>query len=116
MLDPIETLHALEDGHELYHWYFIRKWNRSLVKKQAAWPEHHNFEEFIRLISSLRDKTAEMVAKYTQFASLNDYLNGYAITGISLSTLSVERHDHHLARRPDHSSWRARAASASRLT
>jgi predicted alpha/beta-fold hydrolase len=87
VLDPVETLHALEHGHELYHWYFIRKWNRSLVKKQAAWPEHHNFEEFIRL-SSLRDKTAEMVAKYTQFASLDDYLNGYAITGDFLATLS----------------------------
>jgi predicted alpha/beta-fold hydrolase len=87
VLDPVETLHALEHGHELYHWYFIRKWNRSLVKKQAAWPDHHNFAEFIRL-SSLRDKTAEMVAKYTHFASLNDYLNGYAITGDFLGTLS----------------------------
>ena len=87
VLDPVETLHALEHGHELYHWYFIRKWNRSLLKKQAAWPNYHDFAEFLRL-TSLRDKTAEMVAKYTHFASLNDYLNGYAITGDFLETLS----------------------------
>ena len=87
VLDPVETLHALEHGHELYHWYFIRKWNRSLVKKQAAWPAYHNFAEFLRL-TSLRDKTAEMVAKFTQFASLDDYLNGYSITGDRLATLS----------------------------
>jgi uncharacterized protein len=87
VLEPVDTLHALENGHELYHWYFIRKWNRSLVKKQAAWPNHHNFAEFLRL-SSLRDKTAEMVAKFTQFASLDEYLNGYSITGDRLATLS----------------------------
>jgi predicted alpha/beta-fold hydrolase len=87
VLDPVQTLHELENGHELYHWYFIRKWNRSLVKKQAAWPQHHNFAQFLRL-KSLRDKTAEMVAKFTQFASLEDYLNGYSITGDALATLS----------------------------
>ena len=87
VLDPVETLHALEHGHELYHWYFIRKWNRSLVKKQAAWPDYHNFAEFLRL-TSLRDKTAEMVAKFTQFGSLDNYLNGYSITGDRLATLS----------------------------
>ena len=87
VLDPVETLHALEHSHELYHWYFIRKWNRSLVKKQAAWPDYHNFAEFLRL-TSLRDKTAEMVARFTQFAGLDDYLNGYSITGDRLATLS----------------------------
>jgi predicted alpha/beta-fold hydrolase len=87
VLDPVETLHALETGLSLYHWYFIRKWNRSLVKKQAAWPDYYNFAEFLRL-TSLRDKTAEMVARFTRFASLDDYLNGYSITGDRLATLS----------------------------
>jgi predicted alpha/beta-fold hydrolase len=87
VLDPVETLHALETGLALYHWYFIRKWNRSLVKKQAAWPDYYDFAEFLRL-TSLRDKTAEMVARFTQFASLDDYLNGYSITGDRLATLS----------------------------
>ncbi len=87
VLDPVETLHALEAGFPLYHWYFIRKWNRSLLKKQAAWPDYYNFAEFLRL-TSLRDKTAEMVARFTQFASLDDYLNGYSITGERLAPLA----------------------------
>jgi predicted alpha/beta-fold hydrolase len=86
VLDPVETLHALEHGLSLYHWYFIRKWNRSLMKKQAAWPDYYDFAEFLRL-TSLRDKTAEMVARFTQFASLDDYLNGYSITGDRLASL-----------------------------
>ncbi len=57
------------------------------MKKQAAWPDYYNFAEFLRL-TSLRDKTAEMVARFTQFASLDDYLNGYSITGDRLATLS----------------------------
>jgi predicted alpha/beta-fold hydrolase len=88
VLDPVETLHALETGFALYHWYFIRKWDRSLLKKQAAWPDYYNFAQFLRL-TSLRDKTAEMVAKFTQFASLDDYLNGYSIVGERLAPLSV---------------------------
>ncbi|MEJ1963013.1 MAG: alpha/beta fold hydrolase [Gammaproteobacteria bacterium] len=87
VLDPVETLHALETSRWLYHWYFIRKWNRSLMKKQAAWPDYYDFAEFLRL-TSLRDKTAEMVARFTQFGSLDDYLNGYSITGDRLATLA----------------------------
>jgi predicted alpha/beta-fold hydrolase len=87
VLDPVETLRALETGFALYHWYFIRKWNRSLVKKQAAWPDYYDFAQFLRM-TSLRDKTAEMVARFTQFASLDDYLNGYSITGERLATLA----------------------------
>jgi uncharacterized protein len=87
VLDPVETLHALEAGFWMYHWYFIRKWNRSLMKKQAAWPDYYDFAEFLRM-TSLRGKTAEMVAKFTQYASLDDYLNGYSITGDRLATLS----------------------------
>jgi len=88
VLDPHETLHALEHGWAFYHRYFIRKWARSLVKKQAAWPSVYNFAEMLRL-SSLRRMTMEMVRKFTHFASLEEYLNGYAITGDRLAKLEV---------------------------
>jgi len=88
VLDPVETLHALEHGFAVYHRYFIRKWSRSLVKKQAAWPAHYDFAQFLRK-TSLRDMTAEMVARFTQFASLDDYLNGYSIIGDRLATLTA---------------------------
>ncbi len=88
VLDPHETLHALEHGWSFYHRYFIRKWTRSLVKKQAAWPSVYNFAEMLG-VSSLRRMTLEMVRKFTHFASLEEYLNGYAITGERLAKLSV---------------------------
>lgn len=88
VLDPVETLNALEMGLTIYHRYFIRKWGRSLVKKQAAWPAVYDFEDMLQL-ASLRHMTAEMVTRFTQFASLDDYLNGYSIVGDRLKTLRV---------------------------
>lgn len=88
VLDPHDTLDALENGFSAYNWYFIRKWSRSLLKKQAAWPGEYDFAELVRL-SSLRHMTAELVLKFTEYPSLADYLNGYAITGARLAKLVV---------------------------
>jgi predicted alpha/beta-fold hydrolase len=88
VLDPDETLHAIENGFTAYHTYFIRKWARSLLKKQAAWPSVYDFAEMVRL-ASLRRMTDEMVRRFTQFPSLEDYLNGYSITGDRLANLRV---------------------------
>jgi len=88
VLDPGATLAALEHGFRPYHKYFVRKWLSSLFKKQAAWPEHYNFAELART-PDLRHLTAILVNRFTDFASLEDYLNGYAITGAQLANLTV---------------------------
>jgi predicted alpha/beta-fold hydrolase len=88
VLDPGETLHAIEHGFSVYHRYFMRKWGRSLLKKQAAWPSVYDFAELLRL-SSLRRMTEEMVRRFTQYNSLEDYLNGYSIIGDKLAHLRV---------------------------
>jgi predicted alpha/beta-fold hydrolase len=88
VLDPGATLAALEDGFRPYHRYFVRKWLASLFKKQAAWPGDYDFTEFAR-VPDLRLLTEQLVLRYTEFASLDEYLNGYAITGDELAKLDV---------------------------
>jgi predicted alpha/beta-fold hydrolase len=88
VLDPAETLGALERGFTAYHTYFIRKWTRSLLLKQAAWPGHYDFS-VLQQMNGLRHMTAEMVRRFTGFGSLEDYLAGYAITGTRLARLEV---------------------------
>jgi predicted alpha/beta-fold hydrolase len=88
VLDPVATLEALERGFRPYHSYFIRKWTRSLRLKQQAWPESYDFAPLVRL-SGLRALTAELVRRFTSFASLEEYLNGYAIIGARLARLAV---------------------------
>jgi predicted alpha/beta-fold hydrolase len=88
VLDPGETLLALEQSFPGYQLYFVRKWMRSLLKKQAHWPGEYDFKELGRL-ADLRRMTAELVKRFTEFPSLDDYLNGYSITGGGLEKLEV---------------------------
>jgi hypothetical protein len=88
VLDPHQTLTALERALPLYELYFVRKWRRSLRKKEAAWPDIYDLREMERL-QGLRRMTREMVRRYTEFPTLDDYLNGYALTGARLASLAV---------------------------
>ena len=88
VLDPPGTLAALQRGPPGYEAYFVRKWLRSLRKKQAAWPESYDFRELARL-RDLKLITAELVRSYTDFPTLEDYLHGYAVTGPRLAPLEA---------------------------
>jgi len=88
VLDPAVTMVTLERGFPVYHSYFVKKWSRSLVKKQQAWPGHYDFDALLRT-KSLRIMTDELVRAYTEYPSAADYLAGYAITGGRLTTLAA---------------------------
>ena len=89
VLDPVETLAALQRGFPGYELYFVRKWLRSLRKKQAAWPGHLRLRRRSSRLRDLKVMTAELVRRYTDFPALEDYLNGYAVTGQRLAHLEV---------------------------
>ena len=88
VLDPAETMLALDGGWPVYRWYFMRKWRRSLERKKAAFPELYDFDELERF-NSLAGMTEYFVRHYTEFPSLNDYLRGYAVTGDRLSSIDI---------------------------
>jgi predicted alpha/beta-fold hydrolase len=88
VLDPEHTLRALELGWPAYHAYFVRRWSRSLRYKQRCWPDSYEFSELLRT-RSLRIMTDVLVRDCTEFADTASYLDGYAITGGRLQTLSV---------------------------
>jgi predicted alpha/beta-fold hydrolase len=86
VLDPAVTLEALERGWSVYRRYFVRRWSHSLRRKRRAWPDLPDFEWLLRT-QDLRSMTEGLVRQFTDFASLESYLDGYAITGPRLSTL-----------------------------
>jgi uncharacterized protein len=88
VLDPSRALDAIEDGARLYHQYFVRKWSASLRIKQRLWPDEYDFTERMRS-RNLRRMTDELVCAHTEFADVDSYLDGYAITGGRLLTLKV---------------------------
>jgi predicted alpha/beta-fold hydrolase len=91
VLDPQQTLVALEQGNPLYRRYFIDKWRRSLIKKQQAWPQHYDFAHLPQL-TNLTVMTEQLVLQHTRYPTLADYLQGYAITGDVLRHLQVPSH------------------------
>jgi uncharacterized protein len=91
VLDPPATLAALQGGMPGYERYFVLKWLRSLHRKQAVWPDSYDFAALARK-RDLKSMTAELVRSYTDFPTLDDYLNGYAITGDRLAQLDVPSH------------------------
>jgi predicted alpha/beta-fold hydrolase len=91
VIDPHVTMAALQRGMPGYERYFVRKWLRSLRKKQAAWPDSYDFRALERM-RDLERMTAELVRHHTEFPSLDDYLSGYAITGERLAQLATPAH------------------------
>ncbi len=88
VLDPHQTLRALEEGFAGYALYFARKWWRSLRKKETLWPDEYDLGD-LRGVTDLRRLTAELIGRYTDFATLDEYLQGYSITGQRLATLET---------------------------
>jgi predicted alpha/beta-fold hydrolase len=88
VLDPAHTLVAMEAAPRTYERYYIDKWSRSVRAKQACFPERYEYDEWYTL-GGLRERTEFFATRYYEFGSLRDYLDGYAIAGDRLQSLSV---------------------------
>ena len=88
LLDPKRTLLQLDRRAPLYHQYFVLKWSRSLLKKQAAWPRRYHFGPVMRSRKLLK-MTDELVRQHTEYPSMDEYLAGYALTGDRLASLTT---------------------------
>lgn len=87
-IDPSGVLHALERGLPFYHWYFMKKWRRSLQRKRALFPDHHDFDDQV-LALDMRGLTRWMVQRHTTMAGIEEYFDGYSVAGDRLATLQV---------------------------
>jgi predicted alpha/beta-fold hydrolase len=91
VLHPPNTLEALESGLFIYRKYFLKKWRRSLMLKQRHFPDLFDLDQ-LAAHRTLTEMTAFFVAGHTPFDTLDDYLNGYAITGNGLGQLRIPCH------------------------
>lgn len=88
VLDPARTMQQMEDGLPIYLRYFEHKWRRSLARKRALFPQAHGFgDEVLKL--RMRALTEWMVLRHTDFASIDDYFEGYSIANGRLQALQV---------------------------
>ena len=88
VISPGAGMDAIEAAPWFYQRYFLLKWGRSLRRKQALYPQTFQFSQR-ELHAGLRELTRTLVERYTDFDSLEAYLDGYSIAGDRLSGLQV---------------------------
>lgn len=86
-IHPPSVLSAIEAAPRFYHAYFMRKWRRSLARKQSLYPERYDFAWAER--ASMRELTAGLVERHTAFGSIDAYLHAYSLAGDRLAALDV---------------------------
>ena len=88
VLDPARTMQQMEDGLPIYLRYFEHKWRSSLARKRDLFPQLHGFaDEVLRL--RMRALTEWMVLRHTDFATLDEYFEGYSVAGERLRALPI---------------------------
>ncbi len=91
VVDPINTMAALEQGWWVYEQYFVRKWKRSLRRKLSLYPEL-DFHDQLTAMRRLRDFNDYFVPNHTPFTEPDDYFRAYALSAERLSSLQSPAH------------------------
>jgi len=87
-LDPAHSLIRLQQGAMVYRHYFLQKWNRSLTLKRQCWPQTYTVENCPNG-DDLLQMTDVLVRRFTDYPSVEQYFQGYALTGARLQTLTT---------------------------
>lgn len=87
-LDPYKTTLAIDNGLSMYRIYFLRKWKRSLKKKQQLFPHKYNFNDMLRATTCM-ELTSKMMAYFPEFASYRDYFKLYTLNESSFRELNI---------------------------
>ncbi len=87
VVDPYKSTAALDRNFFLYRSYFLRKWQRSLRRKQSFFGRY----EFSRLLGlqSCLAMTEVLVDAYTEFKDLTDYFGRYTLNRSWFANLSL---------------------------
>jgi uncharacterized protein len=87
VLDPQESTRRA-DRHPVIRRYFMRKWCRSLLRKQQLFPDLYEFSEVVRSGTICR-ATDLILKKYSTFADARSYFKAYTLTGATLKDLPL---------------------------
>jgi len=87
VLDPEKSTCAIDDVY-LLRYYFLRKWQRSLKKKQICFPNLYDFSDVFAL-DTITEMTDVMIERYSDYGSASDYFRGYAVLDEALEDVDI---------------------------
>lgn len=88
VLDPANTMVAMQNTFSFYDRYFVRKWKRSLREKSKHFSDYQYRDE-LKGMRMLDEMNRYFIPRYTPFDTLEDYFDSYTLTGDRLSKLEV---------------------------
>jgi predicted alpha/beta-fold hydrolase len=87
VLDP-EKSTARVDQNPLIRKYFLKKWRRSLDRKQNLFPDLYDFTA-VSPLKTIRAVTDYLLSEYSDFASAGEYFRGYSLLNDAIGHLPV---------------------------
>ena len=86
-INPSSATDAI-DRSWLLRAYFLKKWRRSLRKKQELFPHLYNFDDMLGC-KTLRGITDILLKRYSTYSSTEEYFKGYTISSDALEHIDV---------------------------
>ena len=87
-LNPYKTTLAIDNGYSFYRYYFLRKWKRSLLKKQLLFPHKYNFGKILQAKTCMQ-LTEAIMTYFPEFPSYRDYFNLYTLGNDFFQNLAI---------------------------
>ena len=87
VLDPEKSTYAIDEV-PLLRRYFRKKWQRSLLKKQACFPDLYDFNEVLSL-ETITEMTNMMLARYSDYENASQYFSNYTVLRDALIDVNV---------------------------
>jgi len=77
-LDPHKTTLAIDSGYSFYRKYFLKKWKRSLKKKQKLFPHKYDFSKMMKAQTCM-ELTEAIMPYYPEFTNYLSYFQLYTL-------------------------------------
>lgn len=87
-LDPYKTTLAIDNGYWFYRKYFLKKWKRSLTKKQHLFPHRYDFSKMLNAGTCI-ELTEKVMPFFPEMSTYRDYFNLYTLKNDSFQNLKI---------------------------
>jgi len=87
-LDPYKTTLAIDTGYSFYRKYFLKKWKRSLSKKQQLFPDRYDFRDMMKAKTCI-ELTEAIMTYYPELPYYRDYFQLYTLKNNFFQSFNV---------------------------
>ena len=87
-LDPYVATRCIDESLPFYRYYFLKKWKRSLRKKQALFPDRYDFNGILNLRTCL-GLTEAIIPWYPEYSDYRLYFREYTLLNDAFRDLSM---------------------------